>query len=114
MLDYDYTEVINKLLNSGETPPTWLRTGVYLSLIGAVYVWGVVHGIQIGAAAQAMGAINVPPVFMELPFAVGGGSRFIPSATVFAVLDRAEYTAMTAAGVGLAGIVGWMLHTRLT
>jgi hypothetical protein len=78
-----------------------------------VYLWGVTHGIQIGAAAQALGTINVPPVFMHLPFAVGGGSRFIPSATVFAVLDRAEYTAMTAAGVGLAGIVGWMLHTRM-
>jgi len=76
-------------------------------------MWGVMHGIQIGAAAQALGTINVPPVFMELPFPVGGGSRFIPSATVFAVLDRAEYTAMTAAGVGLAGIVGWMLHTRI-
>ena len=112
-MDYGLPQVIESIRNGGETPPTWLRTGVYLSLIGAVYVWGVVHGIQIGAAAQALGAINVPPVFMELPFAVGGGSRFIPSATVFAVLDRAEYTAMTAAGVGLAGIVGWMLHTRL-
>jgi len=113
-MDYGLPEVIESLRNGGETPPTWLRTGVYLSLIGAVYVWGVVHGIQIGAAAQALGAINVPPVFMELPFAVGGGSRFIPSATVFAVLDRAEYTAITAAGVGLAGILGWMLHTRLS
>jgi len=113
MLDYDYKWVIDNLRNSGETPPTWLRTGVYLSMIGAVYMWGVMHGIQIGAAAQALGTINVPPMFIELPFAVGGGSRFIPSATVFAVLDRAEYTAMTAAGVGLAGIVGWMLHTRM-
>jgi len=112
-MDYGLPQVIESIRNGGETPPTWLRTGVYLSLIGAVYMWGVVHGIQIGAAAQALGAINVPPVFIELPFAVGGGSRFIPSATVFAVLDRAEYTAMTAAGVGLAGIVGWMLHTRL-
>jgi len=112
-MDYGLTQVIESIRNSGETPPTWLLTGVYLSLIGAVYVWGVVHGIQIGAAAQALGTINVPPVFMNLPFAVGGGSRFIPSATVFAVLDRAEYTAMTAAGVGLAGIVGWMLHTHL-
>jgi hypothetical protein len=112
-MDYGLPQVIESIRNGGETPPTWLRTGVYLSLIGAVYVWGVTHGIQIGAAAQALGTINVPPVFMDLPFAVGGGSRFIPSATVFAVLDRAEYTAMTAAGVGLAGIVGWMLHTRL-
>jgi len=112
-MGYGLPEVIESIRNGGETPPTWLRTGVYLSLIGAVYMWGVVHGIQIGAAAQALGAINVPPVFMDLPFAVGGGSRFIPSATVFAVLDRAEYMAMTAAGVGLAGIVGWMLHTRL-
>jgi len=112
-MDYGLPQVIESIRNSGETPPTWLRTAVYLSLIGAVYLWGVTHGIQIGAAAQALGTINVPPVFMDLPFAVGGGSRFIPSATVFAVLDRAEYTAMTAAGVGLAGIVGWMLHTRL-
>jgi len=112
-MDYGLTQVIESIRNGGETPPTWLRTGVYVSLIGAVYLWGVVHGIQIGAAAQALGAINVPPVFMELPFAVGGGSRFIPSATVFALLHRAEYTAMTAAGVGLSGIVGWMLHTRL-
>jgi len=112
-MDYGLPQVIESIRNGGETPPTWLWTGVYLSLIGAVYLWGVTHGIQIGAAAQALGAINVPPVFMELPFAVGGGSQFIPSATVFAVLDRAEYTAMTAAGVGLAGIVGWMLHTRL-
>jgi hypothetical protein len=99
--------------NGGETPPTWLRTGVYVSLIGAVYMWGMMHGIQIGAAAQAMGAINVPPVFIELPFAVGSGSRFIPSATMFEVADRAQYTAMAFAGVGLAGSVGWMLHTRL-
>jgi len=112
-MDYGLPQVIESIRNGGKTPPTWLRTGVYLSLIGAVYLWGVVHGIQIGAAAQALGTINVPPVFIELPFAVGGGSRFIPSATVFAVLDRAEYTAMTAAGVGLAGIVGWMLHTHL-
>jgi len=112
-MDYGLPQVIESIRNGGETPPTWLRTGVYLSLIGAVYLWGVVHGIQIGAAAQALGAINVPPVFIELPFGVGGGSRFIPSATVFAMLDRAEYTAMTAAGMGLAGIVGWMLHTRL-
>jgi len=112
-MDYELPQVIDNFRNSGETPPTWLRTGVYLSLIGAVYMVGVTHGIQVGAAAQALGAINVPPVFLELPFAVGDGRRFIPSATVFAVLDRAEYTAWTAAGMGLAGIVGWMLHTRL-
>jgi len=112
-MDYGLPQVIESIRNSGETPPTWLRTGVYLSLIGAVYVWGVVHGIQIGAAAQALGAINVPPVFMELPFAVGGGSRFIPSATVFEVADRAQYTAMAFAGLALSAIVAWMLHTRL-
>jgi len=113
MLDYEYTEVIDNLRNGGETPPTWLRTGVYLSLIGAVYMWGVMHGIQIGAAAQAMGTINVPPVFIELPFAVGGGSRFIPSATMFEVADRAQYTAMAFAGLALSAIMAWTLHTRL-
>lgn len=112
-MDYELPQVIESLRNDGETPPLWLRAGVSISLIGAVYLWGVTHGIQIGAAAQALGAINVPPVFMELPFPVGDGRRFIPSATVFAVLDRVEYTAMSAAGFGLAGIVGWVLHTRL-
>jgi hypothetical protein len=113
MLDYEYTEVIDNLRNGGETPPTWLRTGVYLSLIGAVYMWGVMHGIQIGAAAQAMGSIMVPPVFVELPFTVGGGSRFIPSATMFEVADRAQYTAMAFAGLALSAIIAWTLHTRL-
>jgi len=113
MLDYEYMEVIDNFRNSGETPPTWLRTGVLLSLIGAVYMYGVMNGIQLGAAAQALGAINVPPVFMDLPFAVGDGRRFIPSATVFEMMARAEYSAMSFAGLAAAGIVGWMLHTRL-
>jgi len=78
-----------------------------------VYMWGVMHGIQIGAAAQAMGSIMVPPVFVELPFAVGGGSRFIPSATMFEVADRAQYTAMAFAGLALSAIMAWTLHTRL-
>jgi len=113
MLDYDYTEVINNLRNAGETPPTWLRTGVYLSLIGAVYMWGVMHGMQVGAAAQAMGTINVPPVFIELPFTVGSGSRFIPSATMVELVDRAQYTAMAFAGLALSAITAWTLHTRM-
>jgi len=112
-MDYELPQVIESFRNTGETPPTWLRTGVYLSLIGAVYMYGVMNGIQLGAAAQALGAINVPPVFMELPFVVEGGSRFIPSATVFEMLHRAEYSAMSFAGLAAAGIVGWMLHTRL-
>jgi hypothetical protein len=99
--------------NGGETPPTWLRTGVYLSLIGAVYMWGVMHGMQVGAAAQAMGSIMIPPVFIELPFTVGSGSRFIPSATMFELVDRAQYTAMAFAGLALSAIVAWTLHTRM-
>ena len=99
--------------NDGETPPTWLRTGVYLSLIGAVYMWGVMHGIQVGAAAQALGSIMVPPTFIELPFTVGSGSRFIPSATMFELVDRAQYTAMAFAGLALSAIVAWTLHTRM-
>jgi len=112
-MDYEYMDVINNFRNTGETPPTWLRTGVLLSLIGAVYMYGVMNGIQLGAAGQALGAINVPPVFMDLPFAVEGGSRFIPSATVFEMIERAEYAAMSFAGLAGAGIFGWMLHTRL-
>ena len=112
-MGYGLPHVIESIRNSGETPPTWLRTGVYLSLIGAVYMWGVMHGIQIGAAAQAMGSIMVPPVFVELPFTVGGGSRFVPSATMFEVADRAQYTSMAFAGLALSAIMAWMLHTRL-
>jgi hypothetical protein len=52
-------------------------------------------------------------VFVELPFAVGGGSRFIPSATMFEVADRAQYTAMAFAGLALSAIMAWTLHTRL-
>jgi len=71
------------------------------------------NGIHLGAAAQALGTINVPPVFMDLPFAVEGGSRFVPTTAMFAMLDRVRYTAMAFAGIALSGIVGWMLHTRL-
>jgi len=53
------------------------------------------------------------PVFVELPFTVGGGSRFIPSATMFEVADRAQYTAMAFAGLALSAIMAWTLHTRL-
>ena len=112
-MDYGLTQVIKNLRNSGETPPTWLRAGVHLSLIGAVYMYGVMNGIQLGAAAQALGTVNVPPVFIELPFTVDGASRFIPSATMFEMVDRAEYSAMGFASIAAAGIVAWMLHTRL-
>ena len=112
-MDYGLPQVIESIRNGGETPPTWLRTGVYLSLIGAVYMWGVMHGMQVGAAAQAMGSIMIPPVFIELPFTVGSGSRFIPSATMVELVDRAQYTAMAFAGLALSAITAWTLHTRL-
>ena len=112
-MDYGLPQVIESIRNGGETPPTWLRTGVYLSLIGAVYMWGVMHGMQVGAAAQAMGTINVPPVFIELPFTVGSGSRFIPSATMVELVNRAQYTAMAFAGIALSAITAWTLHTRM-
>jgi len=82
-MDYGLPQVIESIRNGGETPPTWL------------------------------GSINVPPVFIELPFTVGSGSRFIPSATMFEVADRAQYTAMAFAGLALSAIMAWMLHTRL-
>ena len=112
-MDYGLPQVIESIRNGGETPPTWLRTGVYLSLIGAVYMWGVMHGMQVGAAAQAMGTITLPPVFIELPFTVGSGSRFIPSATMVELVDRAQYTAMAFAGLALSAITAWTLHTRI-
>jgi len=112
-MDYGLPQVIESIRNGGETPPTWLRTGVYLSLIGAVYMWGVMHGMQVGAAAQAMGTINVPPVFIELPFTVGSGSRFIPSATMVELVDRAQSTAMAFAGLAPPAITAWTLHTRM-
>jgi len=112
-MDYGLPQVIESIRNGGETPPTWLRTGVYLSLIGAVYMWGVMHGMQVGAAAQAMGTITLPPVFIELPFTVGSGSRFIPSATMVELVDRAQYTAMAFAGLALSAITAWTLHTSM-
>jgi len=112
-MDYGLPQVIESIRNGGETPPTWLRAGVHLSLIGAVYMYGVMNGIQLGAAAQALGTVNVPPVFIELPFTVERASRFIPSGTMFEMVERAEYSAMAFASVAAAGIVGWMLHTRL-
>ena len=112
-MDYGLPQVIESIRNGGETPPTWLQTGVYLSLIGAVYMWGVMHGMQVGAAAQAMGSIMIPPVFIELPFTVGSGSRFIPSVTMVELVDRAQYTAMAFAGLALSAITAWTLHTRM-
>jgi len=113
MIDYNLTHVVDELRSAGERPPTWLKAGVYTALIGAIYFFGVMHGIQIGAAAQAMGTITVPPVYLELPFTVGSGSRFIPSGTMFEVANRAQYTAMAFAGLALSAITAWTLHTRL-
>ena len=113
MIDYSLTQVVNQLRSSGKTPPTWLLTGVYVSLIASIYMFGVTHGIQIGAATQALGDVMIPPEFLELPFPVIGGSRFIPSADMWVILDRAQYTALAFAAIALAGIGGWLLHEVL-
>jgi len=42
-----------------------------------------------------------------------GGSRFIPSADMWVILDRAQYTALAFAAIALAGIGGWLLHEVL-
>jgi len=60
-----------------------------------------------------MGSIMIPPVFIELPFTVGSGSRFIPSVTMVELVDRAQYTAMAFAGLALSAITAWTLHTRM-
>jgi hypothetical protein len=112
-MDYELPQLIESIWNGGETPPTWLRTGVILSLFVAVYMYGVMNGIQLGAAAQALGTVNVPPVFIDVPIAVEGSTRFIPSATMFEMVQQAKYSAMMFAAVAAAGIVGWRLHTRL-
>ena len=112
-MDYGLTQVIEELRSSAKNPPTWLLTGVYLSLIASIYMHGVTHGIQIGAATQALGDVMIPPEFLELPFLVIGGSRFIPSADMWVILDRAQYTALAFAGIALAGIGGWVLHEVL-
>ena len=112
-MDYSLTQVIEELRSAEDTPPTWLLTAVYASLIAAIYTFGVTHGIQIGAATQALGDVMIPPEFLELPFPVIGGSRFIPSADMWVILDRAQYTALAFAAIALAGIGGWLTHEVL-
>jgi len=112
-MDYSLTQVVNELRSSEKTPPTWLLTGVYASLIASIYMFGVTHGIQTGAATQALGDVMIPPEFLELPDPVLGGARFIPTADMWVILDRAQYTALAFAAIALAGIVGWLLHEVL-
>jgi len=113
MIDYNFTEMVDELRSGGKRPPGWLKTTVGMSMFASIYLFGMMHGIQLGAAAQALGYVNIPPTFVELPGAIAGADRFAPTTTMFDILDRVRYTAMAFAGIALSGIVGWMLHTRL-
>jgi len=112
-MDYGLTHVVDELRSGGERPPVWLKAAVGVSLIASIYLFGMMHGIQLGAAAQALGYVNIPPTFVELPGTIAGADRFAPTTTMFDMLDRVRYTTMAFAAIALSGIMGWILHTRL-
>jgi hypothetical protein len=113
MIDYNLTEMVDELRSGGKRPPEWLKAAVVVSLIASIYLFGMMHGIQLGAAAQALGYVNIPPTFVELPGPIAGADRFAPTTTMFDILDRVRYTTMAFAAIALSGIMGWILHTRL-
>jgi len=87
---------------------TWValqvvKLGTIGSIIASIYLLGALHGLQIGAAAQSLGLMRMPPVDMRLPFRIAGVQTYFPTATVL----RYSSTALTAAAIsGIAGLLG--------
>jgi len=89
------------------TPTTYplhvVKLGTIGSIIASIYLLGALHGLQIGAAAQSLGVLQMPPVDMRLPFPIAGDRTYFPTATV---LRYASTLSMGAIITGLAGLLG--------
>jgi hypothetical protein len=77
-----------------------LKVGTIGSIIASIYLLGVLHGLQIGAAAQSLGVLRMPPVDMRLPISIAGVRTYFPTATVL------RYSSTTMAAATITGIVG--------
>ena len=80
-----------------------LKLGTIGSIIASIYLLGALHGLQIGAAAQTLGVLTMPPVDMRLPFPISGVQTYFPTATV---LRYTSTLSMAAIITGLAGLLG--------
>jgi hypothetical protein len=89
------------------TPTTFplhvVKLGTIGSIIASIYLLGALHGLQIGAAAQSLGVLQMPPVDMRLPFPIAGDRTYFPTATV---LRYTSTLSMGAIITGLAGLLG--------
>lgn len=80
-----------------------LKVGTIGSIIASIYLLGALHGLQIGAAAQTLGVLTMPPVDMRLPFRISGGQTYFPTATVLRYSSTTLAAAVITAIIGLLG-----------
>jgi len=80
-----------------------LKVGTIGSIIASIYLLGALHGLQIGAAAQTLGVLTMPPVDMRLPFPIAGVQTYFPTATLLRYSSTALAAAVITAIIGLLG-----------
>jgi len=117
-MTHSITQAIENLQTDTPTPPRWVKRLFEFSIIGATYFFGMAHGIQIGAHAQASGGIRVvsgqvPSITtITMPWAIDGSTAFTPTHHVMAFASRAQSVSVLMGGVALATVVGWIVWHR--
>jgi hypothetical protein len=89
-----------------------LKLGTIASMIAAIYLFGALHGLQLGAAAQTHGLFAVPPTKIGLPFPVNGMKTYFPTATVLEYTEAVSLYATISALCTLCGALLIYLSSR--